>query len=74
MPRVAALVVAALAGLTLAAARRRARRAAPRAAAPTSRMALIAQPFTVAADQPWTATFAVSGDLGPPTPSHHRHR
>jgi hypothetical protein len=64
MSRAIALVVAAIAGLTLAAAPG----PAPRAAAADVRMTLVAQPFTVTANRAWTATFAVSGDLGPGTP------
>jgi hypothetical protein len=65
MSRAVALLVATVAGLTLAVATG----TAPPVVAADVDMALIAQPFTVAADRGWSATFAVSGDLGAAIPS-----
>jgi len=67
MSRAVAMVLATIAGLTLAAAP--AIGPTPPVAAADVRMTLVAQPFTVAADRTWTATFAVSGDLGTATPT-----
>jgi hypothetical protein len=67
MPRAVAKVLATIAGLTLAVAPGIA--PTPHAAAADVRMTLVTQPFTVAADRAWTATFAVTGDLGAATPT-----
>jgi hypothetical protein len=66
MSRAVAMVLATIAGLTLAVAPGIG--PTPGAAAADVRMSLVAQAFTVAADRPWTATFAVTGDLGAATP------
>jgi hypothetical protein len=67
MSRVLALLVAVLAGLGAGAAS--VTSSGPAAAADPVHLALTAQPFAVAPNGRWSATFAVTGDLGTATPA-----